>query len=202
MQQRPNYMPPELFNQVLDAIPTLHIRKWKDEDVKMLFKNCYWIELRIGEAIKLTVEDFDLQRLRVYLGKTKANKNDEAVIPPDYKSELEIYLLGKKGPLLPGLSYPTVLKWINRLGEALDIKAWTTPQSETGEKTKSHIFRKSMAKDLLYGTYGSKATVNVISQSLRHKGKNPLATTFHYLKMSGEDLDQWWSENRIKKDDS
>ena len=196
MRERPNYMPPEKFLEVLEAIPRLHIRKWLDADIKMLMLICYWIELRIGEAIRLKVEDFDLEVRKVYLGKTKANKNDEATIPPDFIPELKNYLNGKSGALFPGLTYGTAIKWIERLGKMLNILAWITPQSETGEKTKTHIFRKSMAKDLLYGTHGRKAPMNVISQSLRHKGKDPLATTFHYLKMNTADLDDWWNENQ------
>ena len=57
MKPMANYMPPEQFNQVIDAIPRLHIRKWKDEDIQMLFKLCYWCGLRISEAMKLSVED-------------------------------------------------------------------------------------------------------------------------------------------------
>lgn len=195
MRARPNYIPPEQFEQVLEAIPSLHIRKWKDEDIQMLFRMAYWLELRFGEAIRLQAEDFDLIMNKVYLGKTKANKNDDTGIPPLFRMELSLYLQGKTGPLFPGLTYGTAVKWLERLGKTLNILAWTVKQSETGEKTKTHIFRKSMAKDLLYGTFGKKAPVNVISQSLRHKGKNPLATTFHYLKVSSDDVNNWWEDN-------
>lgn len=194
LKARSNYMPPEQFAQVLGAIPSLKIRKWKDEDIQMLFKCCYWLELRFGEAIRLNVEDFDLDVNEVLLGQTKTEKNDKAMIPAPFKPELSIWLMDKKGPLFPGLTYGTAIKWIQRLGKTLNIIAWTTPQSETGEKTKTHIFRKSIGKDMIYGTFGRKAPLSVITKGLRHRGRSPLATTIHYLKVDGEDVKDWWGE--------
>ena len=54
-------MPPEQFALVIEAIPRLHIRKWKDEDIQMLFKLCYACGLRISEAIKLNAGDIDIR---------------------------------------------------------------------------------------------------------------------------------------------
>lgn len=194
MRASNNYMPPEQLDQVLQAIPTLHIRKWKDEDIQMLFQICYWCALRIGEALRLDTVDFDLSIGKVYLGKTKANVNDDAAIPISFIPQLRDFLNGKTGPLFPGLTYKTVYKWLVRLGQELDIKAWTTLQSETGEKTKSHIFRKSLAKDQMYGTYGRKADLGTISKTLRHKGKNPLASTMHYIKADSEAVSDYWKD--------
>ena len=187
-------MPPEQFNQILDAIPGLHIRKWNDEDIKMLFKICYWLELRFGEAISLTKESFDLDVNEVLLGHTKTEKQGTAMIPNHFKPELQAWLYDKQGPLFPDLTYNTAIKWIQKLGKKLNIQAWITSQSESGEKTKTHIFRKSIGKDMLYGTYGRKAPLSVITKGLRHKGRNPLATTIHYLKVDGEDVKDWWND--------
>ncbi len=193
-------MPPDQFNQILEAIPRLNIRKWKDEDIQMLFKIQYWITLRFNEAVRLQTADFDFETKRVYLGITKANKEDYAPIPPPFLHELSTWLLDKSGPLFPGLTYGTAIKWIQRLGMMLDIPAWTSKQSETGENTKSHIFRKTMGKDLLYGTHGMKAPINVISKQLRHKGKNPAASTWQYLKVAVEDVNAWWQDNQELQD--
>ena len=185
-------MPPEQFAQVIDAIPRLKIRKWKDEDIQMLFKICYWCGLRMSEGIKLSVEDFDLITHEVYLGQTKTEKQDYASISPFFLDELRLYLLGKTGPLFPELTYGTLIKWVYRLGKMLDILAWKTSQDKTGEKTKTHIFRKSIGKDMLWGTHdGRKAPLNVISEKLRHRGKNPLATTSQYLKLGIEGVKDW-----------
>lgn len=193
MKATPTYMPPEQFNQVIEAIPSLHIRKWSNYDIQMLFKICYWCALRIGEAIKLDSSNFDFTINVVYLGKTKTEKNDSAPIPPSFVPELAAYLGGKEGSLFPGLSYGTTIVWIKRLGKLLDVPAWTTPQSETGEKTKTHIFRKSIGKDLLYGEHGKKAPINIISKTLRHRGKNPIAMTFQYLKIGNDEVQDWWT---------
>ena len=194
MKARANYMPPEEFNRVLEAIPKLHIRKWKDEDIQMMFKIDYWCALRFDEGLNLNVEDFDMDMGQVYLGKTKTEKMGYATIPDSFRPELMIWLIGKTGTLFPGLSYGTAIKWIEKLGVICNIKAWTTPQSESGEKTKTHIFRKSIGKDMIYGTYGTKAPITFVSQTLRHKCKNPLAMTFKYLQVGDEDVKDYWKE--------
>jgi len=194
MKATPTYMPPEQFAQVLATIPSLHTRKWKAIDVQILFKIYYWCALRGSEAIKLSVEDFDLSINKVYLGKTKTQENDYAAIPPNFVPELAEYLTGKTGPLFPGLNYQIVEVWTRRLGKMLNILAWVTPQSVSHEKTKTHIFRKSIGKDMLYGTYRSKAPISVISKALRHRGKNPIAMTTQYLKVDTEEVIDYWGE--------
>lgn len=195
-------MPPEQLRQVLEAIPQLHIRKWKDNDVQMLFKICYWLALRIDEAFHLQAENFDFDINEVWLGKTKTEKSGVAQIPNNFRGELILYLEGKSGLLFPGMNYQTTIKWINRLGIMLDIKAWTTKQSDSGEKTKTHIFRKSIGKDMAYGEYGKKAPLTFISKTLRHGGKNPLAVTMKYLQVGGEEVKDWWSSTDVlTKDD-
>jgi integrase len=193
-------MPPEQFALVIDTIPKLKIRKWKDEDIQMMFKIDYWLALRFDEGLKLKAEDFDLDVNEVYLGTTKTEKGDSANIPEPFKHELNVYLVGRKGPLFPGLTYGTAITWINRLGKMLDIPAWTTPQSESGEKTKTHIFRKSIGKDMIYGEFGKKAPITFVSQTLRHKGKNPLAMTFKYLKIGNQDVKDWWQEEKPEEE--
>jgi len=190
MRAKSNYLDPESFNQCIETIPRLHIRKWKNEDVVMVvFKIPYWLGLRMGESIRLTAEDFDLANSECYLGQTKTHKEDYAPIPDKFMPELSQYLEGKTGQLLPGCNYYIVYNWLKRLGVMLDIPAFTTPQSVTGEKTKTHIFRKSVGKDMIYGVHGSKAPLNVVSKQLRH---NDLVTTSKYLKVGIEDVKDWW----------
>ena len=198
MVAKSNYINPDQFNKILETIPQLHIRKWKDDDICMLFKLCYWCALRFGEAVRLSAEDIDLKTLEIFLGQTKTNKQDLASIPPSFTEELHIFLQGKQGKLFPDLTYETAIKWIYRLGKILDVKAWTTSQNETGEKTKTHIFRKSIAKDYFYGTHTErKAPLSIISKKLRHKGKNPAATTWQYLKLDIEDIKEWEKESQV-----
>ena len=198
MPSKSNYISPEQFEKILEAIPRLGIRKWLDSDIQMLMKICYWCALRFNEGARLKVEDFNLKNLEIFLGKTKTNKEDIATIPPSFVQELSNFLEGKQGPLFPGLEYQTAIKWIYRLGKMLDIKAWTTPQRITGEKTKTHIFRKSISKDLYLGTWTEqKAPLNVVSKKLRHKGRNPAGTTWQYLKLDTEDVKEWENQNRL-----
>lgn len=71
------------------------------------------------------------------------------------------------------------------MGKALNILAWTTPESISGEKTKGHIFRKTFGKDMYLGEHGEGTkNIFVISKHMRHKD---VATTMnHYLKLDGE----------------
>ena len=47
MQDKVNYISPETFEKIVDYIPILGIRKWKDEDIKMLYKTMYYCALLI-----------------------------------------------------------------------------------------------------------------------------------------------------------
>lgn len=177
------------------AIPRLGIRKWKDDDVIMMFKIAYWLCLRSDEYIGILAENFDLERRQLFLGKTKTEDAGFAVIPEVFLPELALYLIDKHGPLFPGVNYAIVYNWLKRLGKMLDIPALTTPRSITKEETITHIFRKSIGKDMLYGLRGNKAPVNFISKAMRHKGNRAMESTFQYLKISDEELKEWWKEN-------
>jgi len=184
MNNQKNYISPDEFKTILNSIPDLHIRKWKDSQVQMLFKISYFCALRISETIKLRKEDFDIEKLSVWLGKTKTKKGDSATIPEFFVYELKVYLnMQEEQQLFAGMNRFVVWKWTERLGEMLDITAWTTPQSETFEKTKTHIFRKSYLKDMLYGMFGQKVPLNVIMQKARHTN---MQTTSGYLRVNND----------------
>jgi len=59
-----------------------------------------------------------------------------------------------------------------------------------------------MAKDMFYGIHGEKAPLTFVSDTLRHKGKNRLAATQEYLKITGEDLDDFWKRIAKKEEES
>lgn len=198
MKQSISYITPEIFDQIIDYVPSLKIRKWLDNDIQMLFKILYACLLRPSEGIRLEKKDIDIKEKKIYLHKTKTHKFDEVIIPSDFLNELAAWLETKtEGRLFEGLTYNIFIRWIYKMGRELNIEAWTTPQSETGEKTKGHIFRKSTAKDLLYGTHdGRKAPINLISAALRHTGKRKakrnLETTTGYLKLTSNDVLEWY----------
>ena len=172
---------------MLAAIPSLKIRKWRDNDVVMMFKITYWLALRIGETLKLTVDSFDLILGIAYIGNTKTDKNDQRLVPKAFLPELEDYLKGKQGKLFPGMNYAIVYQWLKRLGKQLDIKALLTSQAVTGEKTVTHAMRKSRGKDMFFGTVsGVKADLGSVSARLGHKGNNRFAQTMAYLHLGSE----------------
>jgi len=185
----------EDFAKVIDQIPRLSIRKWYDEDIQMLFHILYFCALRPNEGIRLRKEDFDLESRRLSLGRTKTKLNDVAPIPRKFVPKLANYLEFKEeGRLFDSLTYNTFYPWLKKLGIWCDIPAWTTPQSETGEKTVGHIFRKSIGKDMLKGVHlsknGTKFSIPTISKQLRHS--KPSITIDSYLKETIETvLDEW-----------
>ena len=177
----------EDFTRVLETIPDLKIRKWKNNDVRFLFKIMYWSALRPMEAIRLEKKDFNFENRVIHLGHTKTRENDQALIPRVFHQELAAWVNTKEsGRVFPELKYITFYVWLKRLGKILDIEAWTTPQSETGEKTVGHIFRKSIGKDMMDGVQtnieGKPFEIHTISKHLRHA--KPSITQDHYLKSS------------------
>ena len=196
MEAQYNYMSPTQLEEVISAIPELKIRKWKIIDVEYLFRNSYWLALRANEAMRLKKEDFNITRKQVFLGKTKTNSFDFASIPDPYIPEIMKYLEQKKPGLLMGkniLGYDTYYLWLKRLGKICDVEAWTDPSNE---KTITHIFRKSLGKDMLYGVLksrtGNKFEIPIISQQLRHANVSTIMN--HYLKAGIEQVKEAWSD--------
>jgi len=192
MQDKVNYISPETFEDIINHVPVLGIRKWLDNDIQMLYKIMYYCALRANEAINLKKEGFNLEDREIYLGKTKTKKQDTAHIPHIFVDELKTWLIFKeKGRLFEGLTYPRLYSWCKRIGTDLDISAWQSLEAEVGEKVVTHLFRKSIGKEMLSGTYGEKASsIPVISKHLRHS--KPSMTVDHYLKASLESVKEAW----------
>lgn len=187
MDSTNNYLNTQDMYAVFDKIPELKIRKWEDEDIKMLFKILYWSALRPSEGIYLSRQDFNFNNRTISLHQTKTKKNDIALIPTRFLDELKFYVESKdEGRLFDGLVYNTFYKWCKKLGKICNVEAWITPQEETGEKTVGHIFRKSIGKAMLEGEIvdknGKPFLVPVVSKHLRHS--KPSVTEDHYLKAS------------------
>jgi integrase len=190
-----NYINQEDFGRILDTIPQLGIRKWLDDDVKILFKIMYYSALRPMEAIRLDKDDIDIKNGTIYLGKTKTKTIDTAQIFHGFSEELEEWLWDKDdGRLFVDLTYHRVYEWIVRLGKMLQIQAWLIPEYKSGEKTKAHIFRKSIGKDMVNGMYGEEAqNISVIASLMRHS--KPSMTMDHYLKVNKDTLKKIWSKS-------
>ena len=181
LKENVNYLPNEKFDLILLYVTNnLKSKKLKSIDIQMIFKIAYHAGLRINEVLKLSKLSFNFNLLQIELGKTKTKSHDLATFPNSFSLELQDYLFNDrslilKSDLLFPISRQTVYTWIMQIGKDLQIPAWTTPQTESGEKTKTHLFRKSIAKNMLY----KKAPLNVIMNKLRHTN---LATTSDYLK--------------------
>ena len=193
LKENVNYLPNEKFDLILLYVTNnLKSKKLKSIDIQMIFKIAYHAGLRINEVLKLSKSSFNFDLLQINLGKTKTKSHDLATFPNSFSLELQNYLFFRpeilKSDLLFPISRQTVYTWIMQIGKDLQIPAWTTPQTESGEKTKTHLFRKSIAKNMLY----KKAPLNVIMNKLRHTN---LATTSDYLKLNLSDVQTWENEN-------
>lgn len=198
LKAKTNYITPEQFGSIIKYIPELKIRKWKDIDVEYAFKIAYYTASRLGgDVIDRTKEDFDLDNQEMYIKKSKTSKNEYVPIAPLFIPELRLYLQTKAPlePILKDCDPQNPYKWLIKIGDALRISALTTSQEITGEKTKLHIFRKSMLKDMYYGTFNETANLGQVQSQARHR--NPV-TTGKYLRLDSEGAKEFWNENKEK----
>lgn len=195
MKPKSNYISPEQFNDIVEYVPELHIRKWKDEDVQMSMKIAYYCALRYGsEVATLKKGAFDYERKEVYLGRTKTKDEDYAPLPSFFIPELKEFWQDKNDDeLLVGCKAQTMFKWLIRAGVALNIEALITSQKITHEKTKLHIFRKSWLKEIMFGnTFGIKSHIGQAQSIARHKRAT---TTSDYLHLDIEGGKEFYEDN-------
>ncbi len=185
-----NYISPEVFQKILDYVKSnMSDRKLSYYHIQMIFKIAYNSGLRVNEVLKLKPKDFDFDLLEINLGQTKTEQRGLASITPSFKPELETWIKSfipdvKLFPITRQAAY----NWLMEIGRALSISALITPQTETNEKTKTHIFRKSIGKYMLY----KQAPLNIIQRKLRHTSIN---MTSEYLKIKLNDVKTWESDN-------
>ena len=195
LSENVNYLPPDKFKEILDYVSNnIKNKKLDNIDIQMIFRIAYYGGLRINEVLKLRKKDFDFTRLTIALGDTKTKDNDFTSFPENFAPMLKDYLeIERKGigkeDLLFYISRQTAYIWIMDIGKALNITAWTTPQKQSHEKTKTHLFRKSIGKDMHYAG----APDSVVMTMLRH---NNLETTTKYLRLNRKDVQRWTSEHQ------
>ena len=191
----PNYLTPYERQAVEDFVPQLGLRKWRAVDVQWAFRIAYWSALRMSEVITLRARSFDYERRTVYLRATK-NRSNLRPVPGVAVAPLQVCWRERvedvgDTELLQGCTTERVYRWLRKIGEALDIPALTTPQSIHNEKSVCHAFRKSAAKDMLWGTHGTKATIDQVQAQLGHS--NPVVSGA-YLRMGGEAAQGFWDQ--------
>jgi integrase/recombinase XerD len=189
VEGRRNYLSQEQFDKLIEHIPDLNSRKWTNEEIEFLFKLSYWCGLRISEAVQVRKEDVNLTERDILLKKVKGGKNELVKIPPIFISELRQFLEKRDDDFLFfGCNRAIVHYWLKKLGTSLGISALVTPQSITKEKTKTHIFRKTIAKDFFEGKFGKPALITLVQKKLRHKDT---MTTWKYLNVDEAVLDEY-----------
>ena len=188
----PNYITPEQFDQILEHTRKLGLRRWAPENVQACYMVAYWCALRMSEAIRVKGKAFDWERGELYLGRTKT-KDNFVPVPPQAKGWLHAFFKewGPDREVLPGCYVKRVYQWLLKAGRDLDIEALTTSQNISGEKTVSHIFRKSLGKDMLAGRFGKPASVAEVQAQLRHH--NPVVTG-GYLRLNHRAAADFWED--------
>lgn len=192
-----NYITPAERQALQDFVPLLRPRKWRVADIQFAFRLAYSCGLRMAEVPDRRASDFDWQSRQVYLGRTKTRAN-YAPIPDRDVAWMQLFweerekMPGRGGTaLLPGCSVKRIYRWLKKAGDELDIPALTTPQEISGEKAVCHIFRKSLGKDMLEGTFGKKAPISVVQAQLRHSNPN---MTGRYLRRGTAAAQDYWED--------
>ena len=195
MEDKTNYIPPQFFEKLIVWTLQQEYESLDSKDVVMMYKISKKLALRINETLKRKKEDFDFDFDTCNLGDTKTKKADVATIPKSFLPELKAWLDSKPNGYLftnrkgKPIARQTVWKWLKDAGKALGLKALTTPQTETHEKTVTHIFRKSQGKDMIFN---DKCPLNIVQGKLRH---NNLTTTSEYLKVKLEAVQEWEAQH-------
>ena len=199
MQSTNNYINPVDFERILSHLGGVNMRSYTKDDIKFLFELCYWCGLRVSEALSLEWKNVNIDDSKITLEKTKTDKNVEIFMPPKIVllcEEFYGYCARTHGyeevKLFPTVKYHALRNLIHKIGKDLSISAWTKDnQKRTGEKTLSHIFRKSIAKDMIRGEFGKKADIVTVSRKLRHRS---LSVTQSYLKVDSDIESEFWDQ--------
>ena len=192
-----NYIPLEKLEEIIKRLPDLGVRVCDVYTIEMLFRYCFWCALRVNEALRFDTDHWNNEESTVFLPKTKSKSKVYVTIREPLKSVWDEWCLscianGNKKPF-GMIKYVTLTKWLYRLGEMCDVKAWQVRTSESGEKTLTHIFRKSMSKGMKKGDVhkdGKKADIYTIKETLRHKD---VGVTSRYLRISAEEVEEYWN---------
>lgn len=195
MKTTHNYLSFEDLPRIEEKLKTYDLRAYTVQDIMFLFHCCYFLGFRISEALALQWKDIDLDEKKLLLRKTKTKKFVELYIPPQLLEKfLPFYQYHtieypEEANVFPTIRYRTLVFLLKKLGNDLKLNCWTESQKDTGEKTISHIFRKSIGKDMLLGRFGKKAELPLVQQKLRHES---LTTTSKYLKSNIQNEEEFW----------
>jgi len=163
------------------------------QELQMMYKIQFFCALRIGEARKLTKDNFDLNHRILYLvnPKTKKGGVQKTTIPPPLIADLMYFLdLKKRFPKdLPLFRIGQTAAWTycKQGGELANLNIFEELENRSIEGMFTHIFRKSYAKFM----EENGATPSLIMLKGRWK---PRAVYQFYTKPSLMNLLNWESK--------
>jgi len=152
----------ETLNSFLNVLPNLNAfephhpgstPKIKPKELQMMYKIQFFCALRIGEARKLIIEDFDLKHRIIYIRdpKTKKGGVQKTTIPPPLIADLEglFDYVGRRSinslPLFQ-IGGTAAWKYCKEGGELANLNIFEELENRSIEGMFTHIFRKSYAK--------------------------------------------------------
>jgi len=143
------------------------------ETIKPLIKTLYYAGLRIGEGLKLTIEDINFDKNTIIITKGKSKR--KRIIPINHKlrNELKTYLKHRKpinsdDPIFVTQRGSLTEGYVNRILKKASLKAGL------GKKVTTHIFRHSFASNLI----GKGADLYKVKELMGHTS---ISTTEIYL---------------------
>ena len=195
-----SYVTPEQMETLWSAAAQHPMRKGRQgEDLVLLIRVAYYCALRMSEALGVRVMDIDCEKKVLRLGKAKTDTGAQVYMPPEllphmvewtkrYASTPERYIMGNTT-----VPMTTMSVWLKALGEKCNIAALTTSSKKSGEKTLTHAFRKSWAKEL-YWERGVR--IELVRDILRH---DKTSVTQLYLKLPSRAVkDMYYGEQKGK----
>lgn len=168
----PKHLPPGAADKVLAACDRKRPRGRRDYAILLLLAR---LGLRAGEVLRLTLDDIDWENGRITVRSKKGPGHARMPLPPDVGRAVAVYLR-KDRPRCPSrrvflrviapyesLSNPAVL--------SVMVAHYLQLAGIGGVRTGAHVFRHTLATDMLRGG----ATVGEIGQVLRHSNPNSTA---------------------------
>ena len=174
--------------------------KYPARDVRLLIDMMYWGGLRVSEALAITARQMDTGAGTLRLYHTKTAESESVPMFPALRRAVVAWRTGMapdRTILRPVPRRTTVVAWHKTVGARLGLEFATEPQGKrhrmedgkmvklrrstgTGQKTVTHIWRKSIGKDMLSGFDGEcrPADIEEVRSMLRH---SDIRTTIVYL---------------------
>lgn len=203
-----NYLPPEDFKKLVDAIPLVteynksKLHPWQQKGVQdpKMIQACLWVQychaLRISEALRAIKDDFNWDRNILTLHKTKTGfkkikgkkvrKPQYTSIPPDLPYWVKQFILNSNGRCF-STDRQLIHNYVKKAAKMAELELGEQQDERYIEGAWTHLIRKSRAKMMI--DLGAKEVM--VKVKLRHT----FTVTERYTKPDINSLIKWEEEN-------